>query len=139
MKPQTGLEIKKWQNELNQPKNKGLKDYIVKRFLVDLGIPAKKIITENKSRDTFENAEFTHDICTRKGYERPILVTSAYHLKRATMAFKRIGLKVLPFPAGFRSWPGKTYGWQAYLPGNFITASIAVKEYLGLIFFFLIL
>jgi uncharacterized SAM-binding protein YcdF (DUF218 family) len=113
-------------------------DHIVKRFLTDLGIPADKIILEDKSRDTFENAKFTQKICARSDFTNPILVTSAYHLKRAVMSFKKIGLQVLPFPAGFKSWKGKQYRWSSYLPGDCSTASIAIKEYLGLIFYKLV-
>ena len=113
----------------------GTADHIVKRFLMDLGVSAKKIILEDKSRDTFENAKFSQEICSRLGFTNPILVTSAYHLKRSTMIFKKVGLEVLPFPAGFKSWQGKKYRWTAYLPGNFLTASIAIKEYLGIVFY----
>jgi uncharacterized SAM-binding protein YcdF (DUF218 family) len=115
--------------------DKAVKDHIVKRFLVDLGVPAKKIIVEDNSRDTFENVKFTKEICDRSSFTNPVLVTSAYHLKRAVMTFDKVGLKVLPFPAGFESWEGKEYKWQSYLPGDFSTASIAVKEYLGLVFY----
>jgi uncharacterized SAM-binding protein YcdF (DUF218 family) len=117
------------------PDDKVIKDHIVKRFFIDLGVPAEQIIIEDKSRDTFENAMFTQKICARSGFKNPILVTSAYHLKRAVMSFEKVGLKVLPFPAGFKSWQGKQYHWNAYLPGNFLTASTAIKEYLGLVFY----
>ena len=117
---------------------KAVKDHIVKRFLVDLGVPAKKIIVEDNSRDTFENVNFSKEICDRSGFKAPVLVTSAYHLKRAVMTFDKVGLKVLPFPAGFESWEEKEYKWQSYLPGDFSTASIAVKEYLGLVFYALV-
>jgi uncharacterized SAM-binding protein YcdF (DUF218 family) len=69
------------------------------------------------------------------GFTDPIVVTSAYHLKRAAMSFEKVGLKVLPFPAGFKSWQGKHYGLKAYLPGDFRKASIAISEYLGLVFY----
>jgi len=110
-------------------------DLIAKRFLIDLGVPNDKIIIENKSRNTFENAKFTQEICERLGFKTFILVTSAYHLKRAVMSFDKVGLEVLPFPAGFMSSHGKHYGWTAYLPGNFLTASIAIREYLGIVFY----
>lgn len=110
-------------------------DHIVKRFLIDLGIPAGKIIIEDNSRDTFENAKYTQEICARLGFINPILVTSAYHLKRAIMSFEKVGLKVLPFPVGFISWRDKQYKWKAYLPGDFREASIAISEYLGLVFY----
>jgi len=115
--------------------DKVVEDHIVKRFLLDLGVPADEIIIEDKSRDTFENAKFTQKICARLGFTNPILVTSAYHLKRAVKSFKKAGLEVLPFPSGFISWRDKQYKWKAYLPGNFLTASIAIKEYLGLVFY----
>jgi len=117
------------------PEDRVAKGHIAKRFLMDLGVPANKIIIEDKSRDTFENAEFTEKICHRLGFTNPILVTSAYHLERAVMSFEKVGLNVLPFPVGFKTWQGKQYGWKSYLPGNFVTASIAIKEYLGLIFY----
>ena len=110
-------------------------NHVVKRFLIDLGVPTGEIIIEDKSRDTFENAKFAQEICTRLGFTNPILVTSAYHLKRAIMSFEKVGLKVLPFPAGFKSWQGKHYGWRAYLPGDFLTSSIAIREYMGLLFY----
>jgi len=116
-------------------KDKVLENHIVKRFLIDLGVPDEKIITESKSKDTIENAKFTQEICIKLGFTNPILITSAYHLKRAIMSFDKIGLKVLPFPAGFKSWKSKHYGWRAYLPGDFLTASVAIKEYLGLVFY----
>ena len=112
-----------------------LEGHIVKRFLIDLGVPADKIITEDKSKDTFENAKFTQKICDRLNFTDPILVTSAYHLKRAVMSFEKVGLNVKPFPAGFKSWQGKQYHWNSYLPDDFSTASIAIKEYLGLVFY----
>lgn len=115
--------------------DKVVEDHIVKRFLLDLGVPAEKIILEDKSRDTFENARFSQKICAKLSFTEPILVTSAYHLKRSTAIFKNVGLEVLPFPAGFNSWQGKHYRWNAYLPGDFLTASIAIKEYLGIVFY----
>ena len=116
-------------------KHNGLKFSIVKHFLVDLGIPAKKIIEEDKSKDTFENVEFTQKICVKLGFTNPILVTSAYHMKRAIMCFEKVDIKVTPFPVGYIYRKDIPYQWDSYLPGDFLTASIAIKEYLGIIFY----
>ena len=107
---------------------------IVKRMMVDLGVPADRIIVENNSRDTIENAKFSKKICEEKGFKKPILLTSAYHLKRAEMCFRKAGQKPIPFPAGFRSWAPRRYIWLDYLPGSFKDARLAIKEYLGLIY-----
>jgi uncharacterized SAM-binding protein YcdF (DUF218 family) len=108
---------------------------ILRRFLVDLGVPAKKIIMEQSSRDTFENAKYTRQICDRFGYKKPVLVTSSYHMHRSVLSFKKAGMEVTPFPASFKTWQGQEYGWNSYLPGTFKKVSVALKEYLGLAFF----
>lgn len=107
----------------------------VKRCLIALGVSPNEIILEDKSRDTFENAKFTREICVRSGYKNPILVAPAYHLKRSMMSFEKAGMKVLPFPVGFKSKQDRQYAWRDYLPGNFRDLSIAIKEYLGLVFY----
>lgn len=106
---------------------------VVRRFLIDLGIPADKVIIEDKSRDTIENAKYTFEICKKNNYNNPILVTSAYHMKRGVMSFEKAGMKVTPFPAGFKTWQDKEYGWADYLPGSLNNSSIALREYLGLL------
>lgn len=108
---------------------------IVQRFLVDLGVPPAKIILEDKSRDTIENAKYTSNICKNYGFNKPILVTSAYHMKRSVLSFEKAGLKVLPFPTGFRTWHNREYGWEEYLPGNLDDAAIIIHEYSGLMFY----
>jgi uncharacterized SAM-binding protein YcdF (DUF218 family) len=111
------------------------KSSIVKHFLVQLGIPSEKIIEEYKSKDTFENVEFTKEICVRLGFKNPILVTSAYHMKRAIMCFEKVNINVTPFPVSYIYRKDIPYEWDSYLPGNFLTASIAIKEYLGIFFY----
>ena len=108
---------------------------IVKRFLIDLGVPSKKIIEENQSKDTFEDVEFTQKICKKLGFSKPILVTSAYHMKRATICFESVNIKLTPFPVSYIYRKDIPYKWYSYLPGDFSTASIAIKEYLGIIFY----
>jgi uncharacterized SAM-binding protein YcdF (DUF218 family) len=108
---------------------------IVKRFLFELGVPADDIIIEDRSRDTFENATYTREICSSSGFKKPIGVTSASHLKRSVMIFEKVGLEVLPVPALFRSWQERQYGWADYLPGTLKHAENAIHEYLGLVFY----
>lgn len=108
---------------------------IVKRFLVDLGVPEGKVIIEDKSRDTIENARHTKKICEKMKFKRPILVTSAFHMKRSIMSFEKAGLEVVPFPANFRTGTTKKYILGDYLPGGFDGVAVALHEYLGLLFY----
>ncbi len=108
---------------------------IVKRFLIDLGVPDKKVIIEDKSRDTIENAKYTAEMCKRYGFKRPILVTSAYHMKRSVMSFKKVNMDVISFPSNFKTWKIKKYRWESYLPNSLGGSYTAMHEYLGLLFY----
>ncbi|MBI5598356.1 MAG: YdcF family protein [Deltaproteobacteria bacterium] len=48
------------------------------------------IILEKKSRSTIENAIEVRRIFEEKGYRSMVLITSAYHMKRALYLFRRI-------------------------------------------------
>ena len=107
------------------------------RFLRDLGVPEERIILESNSRDTRENALYTKEICERMGFKRPILITSATHMRRAILSFETAGMEATPFPSHFRVWEGKRYSWLDYLPsaGALEGTSAAMHEYLGLLFY----
>ena len=111
--------------------------FIAKRFLIDLGVKEGQIVIEDKSRDTFENAKYTREIFLRNGYKNPILVTSASHLKRSLLAFRKVGFDIMPYPTNFRSMRIRNYHLYSYLPhsSSLMTTSIALHEYLGILFY----
>jgi len=115
--------------------NGGTEAPILKRFLVDLGVPPGQVILEQNSRDTFENAKYARQIVERFDYKAPLLVTSGYHMRRSVLSFAKVGMDVTPIPAGLRTYGRQEYGWNSYLPGSFGNISIAVKEYLGIVFY----
>lgn len=110
---------------------------LARRFLMDLGVPEMRIIVEDRSRDTYENALFSRDICRQRGFNAPLLVTSGYHLKRSKLSFDKVGLKVTPFPCALTTWPDKAYQWYDFLPnaGALAATSAALHEWLGLLYY----
>ena len=66
------------------------------------GVPNSAIIREDKSRNTHENALFTKRLLTPE-QDTLILVTSAFHQRRAMGCFAKVGLHPIGFPAGYRS------------------------------------
>lgn len=108
---------------------------IVRRFLIDLGVREDMIIVEGRSRDTIENARYSLEICNKAGYKNPILVTSAFHMKRSLMSFEKAGLKAAPFPAGFKTWNNKHYIWEDYLPHGLDGMAASLREYMGILFY----
>lgn len=65
----------------------------------DFGVPVRW--TEDKSRDTYENAAFSAPILKAEGVGRIILVTHAAHMDRAVKVFEAAGLAVTPAPTVF--------------------------------------
>jgi uncharacterized SAM-binding protein YcdF (DUF218 family) len=65
---------------------------------VGLGVPREKLILESDSWTTEDQAEMARSIV---GTEPFALVTSAYHMPRSLMLFRRAGLAPLPAPADF--------------------------------------
>jgi len=107
---------------------------VVRRFLMDLGVSGDKILVDDKSRDTLENALDVKEICEKHQFRDPILVTSAYHMKRALLSFREFNMDAKPVPANFKTWDRK-YGWWDYLPGDLRIFMIACREYVGLLYY----
>lgn len=107
----------------------------LKEYLLLLGIPADDLFTETASRNTRENAVNTAALFDRNGWEkRIILVTSAFHSRRALLAFKQAGFTVTSYdadptksirPVNLKEIllpdPGKFGGWQ-----------MLIKEWVGM-------
>jgi uncharacterized SAM-binding protein YcdF (DUF218 family) len=70
-----------------------------KENLILHGIPAEDILTESKSRNTYENAFMTKELLDSLYSERPscVLVTSGTHMKRSLAIFKKLDFEVTPF------------------------------------------
>jgi uncharacterized SAM-binding protein YcdF (DUF218 family) len=109
---------------------------VVRRFLLDLGVPEKQVLLESKSRDTIENARYCSDILKSRGFRHPLLITSAYHMPRSIKAFKLAGVAVTPVPAQF-STGGSGGNWVHYLPSSSAlhSSSRALHEYLGMLWY----
>lgn len=72
------------------------------RLLRQWGVPGEDIILENSSRNTYENAVNTAEILKKRFPGKPcILITSAFHLRRAVGCFNKAGIQLDTFPADF--------------------------------------
>nr|WP_246455284.1 YdcF family protein [Hymenobacter citatus] len=68
------------------------------------GVPAQDILLEKRSRNTHENALYTKQLLAQHPEIKSlVLVTSAFHQRRALGCFRRVGLHPTPFPAGYYS------------------------------------
>ena len=56
-------------------------------FLQDLGVPREAIRAETESRNTEENAKFVADLLKDLDHPKVLLVTSAWHMRRALLMY----------------------------------------------------
>lgn len=97
----------------------------------DFGVTSRWL--EPRSRDTNENAALLTPRLKQDGIGEIILVTHAWHMRRAQAAFEKQGLAVLPAPTRFAPpFRGDVLQWvpQAMALHN---SSIALHEWLGLL------
>ena len=62
---------------------------------------ADNVILEKSSRNTLENSIFGRDVIVRSGVHSVLLITSRYHLKRASILFRNSlpkNITIVPYP-----------------------------------------
>ena len=106
----------------------------VRRLWLSMGVPANRMVFEDASRNTYENATMTRALIDPKPGERWLLVTSAAHMPRSVGIFRRNGWSVVPYPVDYR-----TYGDRRDLKLSAAgldaleKVDIALHEWLGLV------
>lgn len=103
-------------------------------LLESLGLDPARILIEERSRNTHENAVYSREIAQPQPGETWLLVTSAFHMPRSVGVFRQAGFEAIPYPVDFR-----TIGRDGPLPG-FSTISdglrrfdVAAREFVGLV------
>jgi uncharacterized SAM-binding protein YcdF (DUF218 family) len=76
------------------------------------------IWVENRSQNTFENAQYSNEIMQQQHYQRYYLVTNAFHMKRALEVFSKQNNAVTPAPMSFYSQKGD-YEFGTFVPHSY--------------------
>lgn len=75
---------------------------MLQEILLLAGVPEEDIILETRSNNTRENALYTAELLQQHPeLERKLLVTSAFHMRRAKGCFDKAGIHTDVFPADF--------------------------------------
>jgi uncharacterized SAM-binding protein YcdF (DUF218 family) len=70
------------------------------------GVPPQDVWVEERSHSTHENAAYSAALLRGKGIRTIVLVTDAYHMRRAAACFRKEGMTVLEAPSDYRSYRG---------------------------------
>lgn len=101
-----------------------------KPLLVDLGVPADRVICEDQSLNTEENAKFIQELLIRRHHDNSgvdsgskpcvLLVTSAWHMKRSLLMFRKYApeITVIPAATDYEYYIGTRSGisWRDFVP-----------------------
>jgi len=107
-------------------------------LLKQLGLDTERVMLENQSRNTHENAVLTFDMVSPTPDQTWILVTSATHMPRAMGCFRQAGWSnLIAYPADF-----KFEGHESFAPPLYPSKGLgglggALHELLGLTFYYL--
>lgn len=74
----------------------------IKAYLVARGVPADAILTEDSSRNTFENLQNSRELMKRHDMRSAILVTHGYHALRARLMASMLDIEASVEPVQLR-------------------------------------
>lgn len=104
-------------------------------FYVMCGVAPEDIIIESSSRNTRENAFFVRDLVEKKAKTgKVILITSAFHMRRAEGCFRKAGINVTGFSTDFYSvLPKDRFSIDGFIPSSNVLSgwNFLIKEWIG--------
>ncbi|MBD2778281.1 YdcF family protein [Iningainema tapete] len=111
-------------------------------ILTSIGIPESAIIQEPNSLNTYQNAFYVQKILSERNIRRVLLITSALHMPRSLLIFKRQGIDAIPAPTDFLVSEGEMRELTSTPKGALLNAlpnvdnmhqlTAALKEYVGI-------
>jgi uncharacterized SAM-binding protein YcdF (DUF218 family) len=106
-------------------------------FFSTFGIAPERLIREDQSRTTFENAANTKQLLEANGLSDCILITSAFHMPRSVGLFRKLGIAVTPWPVDYRTSGNLVLGLDFSQPSlNAQLTTTALREWMGLIVYY---
>jgi len=106
----------------------------MKEFAVLNGADEDHVYAVDDTRDTHEEAKRIKEFVGERNF---LLVTSAYHMKRALYIFKKLGLNPIAAPCDFRGAGNAVYGIFDFVPSHTAleNSSLAINEIGGLVLY----
>lgn len=106
---------------------------IARRLFAMLGLEGERLLLEDRSRNTWENATESLALARPRPGETWLLVTSASHMPRSVGCFRRAGWTVVPWPVNYTTQPGGAGWFDPPFSFRLGQAEWAVREYVGML------
>jgi uncharacterized SAM-binding protein YcdF (DUF218 family) len=106
---------------------------VARELFTELGLPPERVIYEDRSRTTYENAAYSRDLVKPKPGETWLLVTSAGHMPRSVGVFRHVGWTVVPWPTGYKTVHAVLPSITEPFSSRMDELDTAVHEWVGLL------
>ena len=107
---------------------------MAKKFFLEQGIRSENLIFENKSRNTYENVQYSKDIIRNyKGNWG--LVTSAFHMPRSYFLLKRENLILEPISVDYRTGTSSIFWINFDIKKGLENWNIILHEVVGISYY----
>jgi uncharacterized SAM-binding protein YcdF (DUF218 family) len=108
---------------------------LLRNYMISIGITAKDIFTETKSKTTHENALMIKPLI--ESGKKYLLITSGYHMTRALGCFRHEEVDVVPYSADRYSGPVKLEFKYLFVPSSetIFNWEKLIHEWVGIIYY----
>ncbi len=111
---------------------------LLKDYLTSINVPEEDIIIETESRNTHENAvEAAKVLRPTESSDTYLLITSAYHFRRAAKCFENEGFAFDSYPVDYcsRKLGANPETWLIPTPSAFATWNMLIHEIAGYVMY----
>lgn len=110
---------------------------VAKTLFEQQGFDTKRILFERESRNTYENAIYSKNIAKPSANKEWLLITTSWHMPRSVGIFCKAEWPVIPYPVDHQTNKDNLFRIDFDLLNNLYTLKTAIKEWLGLISYYL--
>ena len=108
---------------------------VLKNYAVKYGVLEEDIIVTKEVLNTYDESLAVSEILGEN--KTVILVTSAFHMKRAKLLFEQQGIKIIPYKVDFRSSINSRLYFIDFIPNSLALkkTEISLRELLGRLYY----
>jgi uncharacterized SAM-binding protein YcdF (DUF218 family) len=106
----------------------------LKKVFLFCGVPDSALIIENTARNTIENALYSKKMIDSINLKGPyLLITSAFHMRRAEGCFQKAGIQIISFPVDLYTYDRSFKFNRLFIPSEsaFSKWAVLIHEMLG--------